>query len=469
MDDDRKLIAPSLTWRPSADTSLTLQALWQDDHSGSTSQFFPWSGVVLPNPNGDIPLDRFIGEPGFDRYDSERKEIGWLFAHKLNSDWTVRHNLRYAHNEVEYRTLYADSFSNPADPFIDADDRVMNRFAFLEDRKTRVLSTDQHLVGKFITGPVRHQLLVGVDHARHHSEASTGFGFGFPIDIYDPVYGNFVEPAMAEGPDTDMRHTGMYVQDELKFGGGWILLAGLRHDRVTNEVQGGSSEKDRATTRRGALMYRFANGFAPYVSYTESFTPVAGANAFGNHFDPLEGEQVELGLKFEPRGRRMMYNVAFYELREKNQLVADPATPGNSIQTGEVVNRGFEVEAIGRLLPWLDIAAHYNYIDIDPALEAIPKNQAAVWAQSRFAIGDHPGFLAGLGVRYFSAFTGGAAPETPSVTLFDAMLGYETGPWRYALNVQNIEDEKYVATCLGRGDCWFGARRTVVGTVSYRF
>ncbi|HET8610111.1 MAG TPA: TonB-dependent receptor plug domain-containing protein, partial [Burkholderiales bacterium] len=77
--DDRRVLAPSLTWRPSAATSLTLQALWQKDHTGSTSQFFPWSGTVLPNPNGRIPTSRFIGVPGIDRYDSERTEIGWLF------------------------------------------------------------------------------------------------------------------------------------------------------------------------------------------------------------------------------------------------------------------------------------------------------------------------------------------------------------------------------------------------------
>lgn len=78
VDDDRKVVAPSLTWRPSAATSLTLQALWQDDHSGSTSQFFPFKGVVLPNPNGRIPTRRFVGDPDKDRYDSERKELGWL-------------------------------------------------------------------------------------------------------------------------------------------------------------------------------------------------------------------------------------------------------------------------------------------------------------------------------------------------------------------------------------------------------
>jgi iron complex outermembrane receptor protein len=62
--DDRIALAPSLTWRPNARTSLTLLASFQDDHSGSTSQFFPFSGALLPNPNGRIPTNRFIGNPG---------------------------------------------------------------------------------------------------------------------------------------------------------------------------------------------------------------------------------------------------------------------------------------------------------------------------------------------------------------------------------------------------------------------
>lgn len=76
---------------------------------------------------------------------------------------------------------------------------------------------------------------------------------------------------------------------------------------------------------------------------------------------------------------------------------------------------------------------------------------------------------AGLGVRYMSPFRDGAAPQTPSVTLLDAMLALEQGPWRYALNVQNLADKIYAATCLGRGDCWYGTRRTIVATATYRF
>ena len=101
--DDRSVIAPSLTWRPNAATSLTLQGLWQKDKSGSSSQFLPWEGTLLPNPNGRIPVSRFIGEPGFDYYNSERKTFGWQFEHRFNENWRVRQNFRYAKNENDNR------------------------------------------------------------------------------------------------------------------------------------------------------------------------------------------------------------------------------------------------------------------------------------------------------------------------------------------------------------------------------
>ena len=37
------------------------------------------------------------------------------------------------------------------------------------------------------------------------------------------------------------------------------------------------------------------------------------------------------------------------------------------------------------------------------------------------------------------------------------------------LHGQNLADDTYVASCLGRGDCFYGARRSVYATVSYRY
>jgi iron complex outermembrane receptor protein len=84
-------------------------------------------------------------------------------------------------------------------------------------------------------------------------------------------------------------------------------------------------------------------------------------------------------------------------------------------------------------------------------------------------VGDVDGLSVGAGVRWLGSFRDGAAPHTPSVTLVDAMLAYETPSWRYALNVNNLFDKTYVSTCLSRGDCWYGSQRTIVASATYRF
>ncbi|HBO12974.1 MAG TPA: TonB-dependent siderophore receptor, partial [Halieaceae bacterium] len=59
--------------------------------------------------------------------------------------------------------------------------------------------------------------------------------------------------------------------------------------------------------------------------------------------------------------------------------------------------------------------------------------------------------------------------RTPDYTLGDLMLGYTLGAWDLALNVRNVTDKEYMATCLARGDCFLGEARTVVGRFTYRF
>jgi iron complex outermembrane receptor protein len=57
----------------------------------------------------------------------------------------------------------------------------------------------------------------------------------------------------------------------------------------------------------------------------------------------------------------------------------------------------------------------------------------------------------------------------PSVTLFDLMGRYAIRNWRLSLNVNNLTDKTYIATCLARGDCWFGQRRTVSVNTGFTF
>lgn len=476
--DDRRLIAPSLTWRPSAATSLTLQALYQKDHTGSTSQFLPWTGTLLPSPAGLLASNTFIGQPG-DHYDTKRRTVGYLFEHRLDSGWTVRQNLRFSRNDVEYVSAYGDSFSVPGDWGSDlANKRLIARYYGGNRTQVTTLNADQHVEGKLRTGAVEHQLLGGLDFARFKTRSSaTATTVLDPIDAYNRVYvaaspGDYFEAA----PNT-MRQTGLYLQDQLKIDRHWIVVAGLRHDRVTNSTDGAVEEKTSATSKRLGLMHRFDSGWSPYVSYSESFTPQSNitvstsTGSFSQSFAPLRGKQLEAGVKYEPEGRALAFNAAVYDLREKNRITSP--LPNVYQQLGSTKTRGVELEARGSVGSTLDLIGHYNYTDLDDELEGMPRHTASLWAKQRFALGSVAGFSAGAGVRWMSRFTdrsgGMVGPEVPSVALVDALLAYDTASWRLALNVNNLADRRYFSTCLGRGDCWFGNRRTIVATATYRF
>ncbi|MBA3625364.1 MAG: TonB-dependent receptor [Methylibium sp.] len=320
-----------------------------------------------------------------------------------------------------------------------------------------------------------HNLIVGVDALRFKQSGRSAFdsprdlpgGSGTvpPIDVYDPVFTGYTSPSQTDDLRTAQRQVGLYLQDQMKFGDHWIVLAGLRHDRAQSELEGENDEKNRATSRRLGVMYAFDSGWSPYLSYSESFTPVAGQA--GRRFTPQRGEQIEAGVKFEPPGKGYSATAAVFELREENRL--GQVTPTTQEQLGRTKTGGLELELLGRFGAGFELAAHYNYLDNDEALDGLPHHQAAVWGKQRFSLFGVPGFSAGLGVRSFSAFTDKTAPQTPSVTLTDALLAWDSPQWRYALNLQNLGDETYVSTCLPRGDCFYGAGRTATLTASYRF
>ncbi|MFA4912730.1 MAG: TonB-dependent siderophore receptor [Burkholderiaceae bacterium] len=473
--DDRTVFAPSLTFRPSASTSLTLQGLWQEDKSGSTAQFLPWAGMNAPNPNGRIPTRRFIGEPDHDRYDSERRSFGWLFEHRFNDQWSVSQGFRHARNKNDYFTTYADSFSVPGGWALDPiNQRVIGRYGSDSITKVNIDTLDQHLKGNFKTGFVQHDMLLGFDWTRYRRDRDSGYGFS-SIDAYDPVYGNYTPPELTPEARFKQRQTGVYLQDQMKFGPNWIVVAGVRYDRARSGLEDQQTDRASATSKRLGVMYAASNGWSPYVNYSESFTPVASTTVAGPNgseiesYRPIRGQQVEIGIKHQSADGRNLFTAALYDLKEKNRLVSDPANPLSSLQTGKTNTKGVELEWRGSPTRSLDVIAHYNYIAPDKELEALPRHQAAAWAKWRFAVGGVQGFSVGAGTRWMSAFKDGDAPETQSVVLFDGVVSYETNDWRYALNVNNLTDKTYIATCLSRGDCWYGARRSVVASATYRF
>lgn len=478
VEDNRVVLAPSITWRPNENTEWTLLGLHQEDRSGSTTQFLPHAGTIKPAPNGlpDIPIDVFMSEPDFDEYDTNETSITSLVTHRLNDTFTVRQNLRYSESEVSYQSIY------PMFPPTLQNNGDISRVAYVSKPNLDTLTVDNQLEALLGPDSFSHTVIAGVDFQRAESDGRAAYVSDIgDLNLYNPVYGNYTRPTAADFYDiaeNTVYQTGVYLQDQMTINDRWIAVLGLRYDNARNKTEGSETFEDNEVTTRAGLMYKTSFGLSPYISYSESFKPIDSVDAFNQPFEPLKGEQIELGAKYQPPGSDSFFTATAYDLSEKNRRAPDPNVPNNQIQNGETKASGVELEAFVEMNPQWDLIASYAYTDTEVVegnnegarLASIPEHTASAWSQHDFSIAGIPGFRAGAGVRYVgSSWDGADELKTPSVTLFDAMIGYGRGNWDLSLNVNNIEDETYFTTCLARGDCFVGTKRTVVGSVNYSF
>ncbi|MDM0087574.1 MULTISPECIES: TonB-dependent siderophore receptor [unclassified Variovorax] len=485
--NDRLYIAPAITWKPSGDTTLTVLSHYSRVRAGNSYGFLPPDATLLSNPNGRIPTSTFVGEPGFDRFNQNQWTLGYLLEHRLNDTWTLRQNARYGKIETDYRQVYQGGFISvdPANPGNPANFRDVNRYVFGSPESGKVLTVDNQAQARLRAGDWQHTLLVGLDYQRGDYKQLTYFGSAPSIDIYAPVYG---QPVTVPDPYIDARtrltQTGLYLQDQIKWNEHWVATLGGRYDtakvRSHSELDGSSSNQtDNKFSGRAGLVYLAPSGWAPYVSYSESFSPTTTINPETNNpFKPETGKQYEAGLRYQPLGTRDTYSAAVFDLRRQNVITfGQNFTP---MQTGEVRVRGLELEAsfqpIQRMnvvaaytwTPDADVTASSNPDQIGKQLVGTPRNQVSLWGDYR--IGN--GLKVGLGVRFVGSTHGAnesAPAKIPSYTLFDAMLGYDFERWSLALNARNLTDRIYVGRNCDAYSCGYGQRRSLVATATYRW
>lgn len=485
--DNSLVLNPSLSWHASADTKITLIGNIQRNESGSSTQFFPWQGTLFSNEFGQIDSSTFVSEPGFDKYDTEQDALTAIVEHDINLNWHLRFASRYSDSHADYNTMYGWP------PVFAEDNRTVNRVSYLSRADANAWTTDVQLHGSLITGAVEHDLVFGLDFQDAYTDNDYAYGAMNPLDLYAPEYGQATglptEADVTDLPSTTTYQLGFYAQDNMRIADKWLVSAALRRDSATTNPEGGSATDQYATTGRLGAMYLMDGGVSPYFSYSESFSPLIGRDAYDNAYVPLEGKQWEAGVKYQPQGTEHLITLSAYQITEENRTtqVNDPdaPNPNGQIQVGEVEIEGVELEA---QLAWesMDVYASYAYTDavisksnnpseVGKTLSATPDQQASVWATYRPE--SWGGFKVGAGVRYVGNTSDGYVNyngeniflETPSYTLFDAMIGYEWDNYSFSLDVDNLTDKTVLTSCLARGDCFYGQQRTIMANFRYNF
>ncbi|CAO4185416.1 TonB-dependent siderophore receptor [Methylorubrum populi] len=497
LEEDRLFIAPSVTFRPDADTSLTLlsQYLKIDSPGGGAPQALPTLGTLYTNPNGRIPTRRFIGEPNYDRFRVEQAFIGYAFEHRFDDVWTVRQNLRFSHVDTDTQRVQAIALGG--------DGRTLSRYAWAFPERSDLFNIDNQAEARFRTGPFAHTLLFGLDYLREDARYDESQLRIVPsINVFAPVYaGTVTRPPVGTRITQARNQIGLYAQDEIRFGGFTLTLSGRQDwaDAVTRTrtVTSGAltqvRQEDAAFTGRVGLSYLFNGGFAPYVSYATSFLPTSGTNRIGSPFAPTTGEQIEAGIKVQPPGTNLLLTGAVFDLTQQNVLTPDSVDFRFNTQAGEARVRGVELEAKASLTDSLDLIASYAGMSseftrananaagvsiVGNELPFVPRHQAAAWLDYTVRTGPLAGFGFGAGVRYIGASVGDNANlyRIPVVTLADAAIRYDFG-YRHpalkgvdlAVNATNLFDKTYVTTCIAATGCYYGNRQTILATLRYRW
>lgn len=465
----RIMLAPSLTWKPTPNTTLTLLGRYLDDRIN------PWSpttayGTALPNPNGELPLSLSINDGVYPAVqDNDYWNLGYVFDHKFSDAIAIHQSLRYQdfHNSWD-NWLFITGIS--------ADRRRVTRaFYGPYDQHGEYFRVDTNASARFATGPLDHSLMAGLDYGWRTASDTNLYDTSLPyeLDLYDPVYGTVPGHNPAVPPTTyaiTAKQRGIYVQDHIKLGDALAITLGGRWDlaisRTTSNGVPSPEVRDTAFSPRAGATVKLADWVSAYVNYAKSFNPQGSyRSADGSPLPPENGVNYEGGLKFARADGSLTGMLTVFELTRTNVATADAVLPNVYVLTGEQRTRGLEIEGAWRPAPGIDLTGAYTHLNavvtadnrlkVGSRLGSIPRDIVNLWARYTVQRGALANLGAGLGVHHegnrmantASAVPGAAAPfRLGAYTLVDAALYYTLGDWSLQANVRNLLNERYFPT-----------------------
>ncbi len=452
-------LAPALTWQIDKKTTLVTQVEYQH------SDFVVDSGLPLVPQSLQIPISRSLAEPGANTSYLDSTSVTYTLERKFSDNWSFKQGFNALLANLDLGS-YTDYYS----PTLNANGTV-NRLILKGPEQSENYTLTNELFGKFSTGSINHNVLVGVELYRR--ELSNNFlgALIAPINIFNPVYG--AQPGSfsyqlgltgQHGADD----LGIYVQDLVEIVPKLKLLVGGRFDSSNSSAKdapGGNLINDQVDNKfspRAGIVYQPSKTTSLYFNWSNYFNPIySGTSQTGALFKPETDEQFEVGIKQEFLENRLSATLALYQIARKNLLTPDPTNPLYSIQTGEQKSRGIELDVVGQILPGWKVIATYTYTDafvsqdntipVGSRLIGVPYNSASLWTTYELQSSNLKGLGFGLGLVYSGDYEV-ALPNTftaPSYLRADAAFFYRRDKIRIGLNFNNIFNTQYYYAQIG--------------------
>jgi len=486
--DERLFVAPSLRWNISEKTTSTFKIEYSD-----IKELGRGTVPLLGDRPAPIPRSRNLGDP-WNIQEDEYFMLSLNTVHAFNENWKLQHRFNFTNHTLTMSGKFPTGAFSPVQPNgnktrfffaqnIDDNDYQHNFFNALE------------LSGKFDTGFLKHNLLIGGDYYRTDYRA-TSAGFtpktGDTTNIYHPIH-QPGPPAILPG-DVDLGEWtlpwfGLYAQDQIELPYHLHALAGLRYDNATSSWRGSSYPDTSAdkVSPRGGLVWQPIPEFSLYGSYTENF----GASNFYDWstktpLPPQTAQQWEVGAKTELFDGRFSATLAYFDLTKQNLPMS--VGPAITKAVGEAESRGIEFDLSGEILPGWSIIGAYAYTPFakttkDSAgfgnsgkrLNNAPEHSGSLWTTYEFQKPLLQGVKIGAGMQAVGQREIGynETAQAPGYVTMNMMLSkfWKIGASRVTaqLNIDNLTDKTYFGSIYSYGPSQYGAPRTFMGAIKIEY
>ena len=445
-------LSDKLTW--------DFQSIYQDRKSikqDATITAASYTGGTLPSP---VRADDHNLEGEGPYADNAFRFYSTGLKYQINDNWSL--STHYTYNSTRTRRNEA-VLSLIDDSGAYNDDRSDYGEAYSYNQWEAMID------GKFDTGPLRHQVILGASWQKQKNDYSSngvyipGFGTGNLYESNPNTYYSIGQLDLYRAAEITQK--AVFASDTIDLTGGWSVLAGLRYTNYEQRgfdadgTQSSHYKKNGVITPTVALMYNFTPETMAYASYIESLEPgsVVG-NTYENRgalLSPLKSRQYELGVKTEHED--WAATAALFRIEKKSEY-ARPLDNGAQelVQDGKSIYQGLELGASARIARNWNVGGSIMLLDseykkgadhIGNRVAGAPKFIAA--AQVVYDVPQLPGLKLRADAKYTSATMLNAANsvKVDDYTIVNIGATYDTRIYGYdttfRAGINNLTNKRY--------------------------
>lgn len=383
VNSERIYINPSILYQISDKTDLLIQGDYLK------SDYTPDFGIgTVGNQVSPLGRNVFINTDwAYNKTNTTTAQA--VLNHKFNDNWKI--------NASASLQSYSRNYFSAERPFALLADGIIKRDLTRSKIDEFTYNQQINLTGKFKTGTLSHNLLVGIDADQSNNK---NIGFMYPgngnknaysygnINLLDPSTFNTrtdipetIEQTRTKAP---VYRIGGFVQDLISVTEKFKVLAGIRWtyqktptttiDSLisNNTIKGNLADKtDKAFSPKIGLIYQPFKTTSMYLSYASNFTPNANSIDVTTNapMGPSIIDQYEAGIKNDFLDGKLSVNATVYSIRnDRYAQMADKKADGsiNSDATykefnGKSQSDGVELDITGTIAEGLNFIAGYSY------------------------------------------------------------------------------------------------------------